>query len=227
MVNPTSQIELVMTNMRTSLTSDPGQIKVGVLALQGSFEEHLNVLKGLGVETEAIRLPEQLNDLDGLILPGGESTTIGKLAVEYELLEPMRLFGKDKAIWGTCAGAILLSKDAHRSQPLLELMDITVDRNAYGRQIASFETKLDIPALKTVSNNSTSFNGIFIRAPLISSVEKDAEVLASLPDGRVVAAQQGHLLATAFHPELTGDDRVHRYFLHLVLEKNKDLWQES
>jgi 5'-phosphate synthase pdxT subunit len=139
----------------------------------------------------------------------------------------MRLFGKDKAIWGTCAGAILLSKDAHRSQPLLELMDITVDRNAYGRQIASFETKLDIPALKTVSNNSTSFNGIFIRAPLISSVEKDAEVLASLPDGRVVAAQQGHLLATAFHPELTGDDRVHRYFLHLVLEKNKDLWQES
>lgn len=227
MVNPTSQIELVMTNKRTSLTSDPGQIKVGVLALQGSFEEHLNVLKGLGVETEAIRLPEQLNDLDGLILPGGESTTIGKLAVEYELLEPMRLFGKDKAIWGTCAGAILLSKDAHRSQPLLELMDITVDRNAYGRQIASFETKLDIPALKTVSNNSTSFNGIFIRAPLISSVEKDAEVLASLPDGRVVAAQQGHLLATAFHPELTGDDRVHRYFLHLVLEKNKDLWQES
>jgi 5'-phosphate synthase pdxT subunit len=213
--------------MRTSLTSDPGQIKVGVLALQGSFEEHLNMLKGLGVETEAIRLPEQLNDLDGLILPGGESTTIGKLAVEYGLLEPMRLFGKDKAIWGTCAGAILLSKDAHRSQPLLELMDITVDRNAYGRQIASFETKLDIPALKTVSNNSTSFNGIFIRAPLISSVEKDAEVLASLPDGRVVAAQQGHLLATAFHPELTGDDRVHRYFLHLVLEKNKDLWQES
>jgi 5'-phosphate synthase pdxT subunit len=226
-VNPTSQIEFVMTNMRTSLTSDPGQIKVGVLALQGSFEEHLNMLKGLGVETEAIRLPEQLNDLDGLILPGGESTTIGKLAVEYGLLEPMRLFGKDKAIWGTCAGAILLSKDAHRSQPLLELMDITVDRNAYGRQIASFETKLDIPALKTVSNNSTSFNGIFIRAPLISSVEKDAEVLASLPDGRVVAAQQGHLLATAFHPELTGDDRVHRYFLHLVLEKNKDLWQES
>ena len=216
-----------MTKESTSLNYDPGQLKVGVLALQGSFEEHLNMLDRLGVEAVEIRLPEQLEDLDGLILPGGESTTIGKLAVEFGLMDPLRAFGKEKTIWGTCAGAILLSKDAHRSQPLLELMDITVDRNAYGRQIASFETELDIPALKTVSDSSAPFNGVFIRAPLISSVGEDAEILAALQDGRVVAAQQGHLLATAFHPELTNDDRVHKYFLHLVLEKNRNLWQES
>ena len=142
-------------------------------------------------------------------------------------MDPLRAFGKEKTIWGTCAGAILLSKDAHRSQPLLELMDITVDRNAYGRQIASFETELDIPVLKTVSNSSAPFNGVFIRAPLISSVGADVETLAALPDGRVVAAQQGHLLATAFHPELTEDDRVHCYFIHLVLEKTRSLWQEN
>ena len=216
-----------MTKESTSLTYDPGQLKVGVLALQGSYEEHLDMLSGLGVEAVEIRLPKQLEVLDGLILPGGESTTIGKLAVEYGLMKPLRAFGREKAIWGTCAGAILLSKDAHRSQPLLELMDITVDRNAYGRQIASFEAELDIPVLKTVSHRSAPFNGVFIRAPLISSVGKDAEILAALPDGRVVAAQQGHLLATAFHPELTDDDRVHRYFLHLVLDKNRSLWQES
>jgi 5'-phosphate synthase pdxT subunit len=216
-----------MTKERTSPTSDPNQIKVGVLALQGSFEEHLEMLESLKVDAVGIRYPEQLDDLDGLILPGGESTTIGKLAVEFGLLEPLRHFGKEKAIWGTCAGAILLSKDAHRSQPLLGLMDITVDRNAYGRQIASFEMALDIPALKIISDESTPFNGIFIRAPLISSVGTNAEILAALPDGRVAAAQQGHLLATAFHPELTEDDRVHRYFMHLIHENNRVLWQES
>lgn len=216
-----------MTKGKTSLTHDPGHLKVGVLALQGSFEEHLDMLGGLGVDAIEIRLPGQLEGLDGLILPGGESTTIGKLAVEFGLLEPLRAFGAENAIWGTCAGAILLSRDAHRTQPLLELMDITVDRNAYGRQIASFETELDIPVLKTVSNSSAPFNGVFIRAPLISSVGEDAEILAALPDGRVVAAQQGHLLATAFHPELTDDDRIHRYFMHLVLEKTRSLWQES
>jgi 5'-phosphate synthase pdxT subunit len=216
-----------MINERTSLNFNPGKLKVGVLALQGSFDEHLDMLGSLGVDAVEIRLPEQLEDLDGLILPGGESTTIGKLAVDYGLLEPLRAFGEEKAIWGTCAGAILLSNDAHRSQPLLELMDITVDRNAFGRQIASFETLLEIPVLKTVSSDSTPFNGIFIRAPLISRVGKDVETLATLSDGRVVAAQQGHLLATAFHPELTDDDRVHRYFIHLVLEKTRNLWRES
>jgi len=209
------------------LKIDTGQSKVGVLALQGSFEEHLAMLDSLDVDAVQVRLPEQLADLDGLIIPGGESTTIGKLAVEYGLLEPLRAFGREKAVWGTCAGAILLSRDAHRKQPLLELMDITVDRNFFGRQIASFETALDIPVLQTVSSSPAPFNGVFIRAPLITSVGKDAETLASLPDGRVVAAQQGHLLATAFHPELTDDDRVHRYFLHLVRDKIRSLWQES
>lgn len=216
-----------MIEDKTSLAFDPGSFKVGVLALQGSFEEHLAVLDGLGVDTAEIRLPAQLMDLDGLIIPGGESTTMGKLAVDFGLLEPLRSFGLEKAIWGTCAGAILLSRDAHRSQPLLELMDITVARNAYGRQIASFEIELDIPALKIVSDNPAPFNGVFIRAPLISSVGKEAETLAALPDGSVAAAQQGHLLATAFHPELTDDDRIHRYFLYLIHQKTRSLWREN
>ncbi len=199
---------------------DHDHLKVGVLALQGSFQEHLAVLAGIGVQAVEVRLPKQVHDLDGIIIPGGESTTIGKLAVDFDLLEPLRDFGKRKAIWGTCAGAIFLSKDAHRNQPLLELMDITVDRNAFGRQIASFETELDIPALEVISSTPAPFHGIFIRAPLITTVEGEAEALAKLPDGRIVAARQGYLLATAFHPELTDDDRVHRYFLHLIQENS-------
>ncbi|NOQ39034.1 MAG: pyridoxal 5'-phosphate synthase glutaminase subunit PdxT [Anaerolineales bacterium] len=195
-------------------------MKIGVLALQGSYQEHLAVLAGIGVQAVEVRLPEQIHDLDGIIIPGGESTTIGKLAVDFGLLEPLRDFGKKKAIWGTCAGAIFLSKDAHRNQPLLELMDITVDRNAFGRQIASFETELDIPALEVISSTQAPFPGIFIRAPLITAVEGEAEALAKLPDGRIVAARQEHLLATAFHPELSDDDRVHRYFLHLIQENS-------
>ena len=201
---------------------DTQKIKVGVLALQGSFLEHLLILRQIGVETTEVRLPDQLKNLDGLIIPGGESTTIGKLAVDFGLLEPLKEFGKKKAIWGTCAGAILLSKDAHRSQPLLELMDITVDRNAFGRQIASFETDLVMPVLESISPGGGPFHGVFIRAPLINSVEGNGKILASLPDGSIVAAQQGRLLATAFHPELTDDDRVHRYFIHLASEKIKN-----
>ncbi|MCJ7717955.1 MAG: pyridoxal 5'-phosphate synthase glutaminase subunit PdxT [Anaerolineales bacterium] len=208
-----------MTSKKTTRPLATDQLKVGVLALQGSFQEHQQVLLKIGVEVVEVRLPEQLVDLDGLIIPGGESTTIGKLAVDFGLLEPLRAFGKEKAIWGTCAGAILLSKDAHRTQPLLGLMDITVDRNAFGRQIASFETDLDIPALESISQETGQFHGVFIRAPLITSVKGEAKVLATLPDGRIVAAQQNHLLATAFHPELTDDDRIHRYFIHLVGEK--------
>ena len=196
----------------------PDQLKIGVLGLQGSFHEHLSVLRKIGAEAIDIRLPEQLKEIDGLIIPGGESTAIGKLLVDFELLKPIKDFGKKRAIWGTCAGAILLSKDSQREQPLLELMNITVDRNAFGRQIASFETVLDIPALEQIPPGSTNFRGIFIRAPLIDSVSGKAESLATLPDGRVVAAQQNHLLATAFHPELTEDDRFHRYFLLKVLE---------
>ena len=192
-------------------------MKIGVLALQGDFAEHISILEPLGVEARQIRLPEQLNSLDGLIIPGGESTTIGKLAEDFQLIEPIRKFSEKHAIWGTCAGAILLSKDARRKQPLLNLMDITVERNAFGRQVASFETDLDIPVLQGLDGqDNRPFHAVFIRAPLIESVEGTASVLASLPDGRIVAAQQDKLLATSFHPELTPDDRIHRYFLTLV-----------
>jgi len=194
-------------------------MRIGVLALQGDFAEHSAVLKKLGVEVVEVRLPEQLSGLDGLIIPGGESTTIGKLAEDFGLIEPLRKFGQEKAIWGTCAGAILLSKDARRSQPLLEIMDITVERNAFGRQIASFETDLNVPALSQVDPDERPYHAVFIRAPLIESVQAGAEVLSSLEDGRIVAAQQGHLLATSFHPELTDDNRFHRYFLMLASPK--------
>jgi 5'-phosphate synthase pdxT subunit len=190
--------------------------KIGVLALQGDFAEHIEILKNLGVEAVEVRRAEQLDSLDGLIIPGGESTTIGKLAQDYQLLEPLRRFGQEKPIWGTCAGAIFLSKDARRSQPLLSLMDITVERNAFGRQVESFEIELEIPALNQVDPEKRPFHAIFIRAPLIESVQNGAQVLAALEDGRIIAAQEGHLLATSFHPELTGDDRFHRYFLSIL-----------
>jgi 5'-phosphate synthase pdxT subunit len=188
-------------------------MRIGVLALQGDFIEHIAVLRRLDMEAVEVRLPGHLEKLDGLIIPGGESTTIGKLAVAYQLMEPLVDFGNQKAIWGTCAGAIFLSKDAHRRQPLLNLMDITVERNAFGRQVASFETDLDVPALRQVEPDGGAYHAVFIRAPLIESVRQPAQVLAQLPDGRIVAAQQGNLLATSFHPELTPDDRFHRYFL--------------
>lgn len=191
--------------------------KIGVLALQGDFAEHIAILKQVGAETRQVRLPDQLVDLDGLIIPGGESTTIGKLAEEYQLIEPIKEFSKNHAIWGTCAGAIFLSKDVRRKQPLLGLMDITIERNAFGRQVASFETKLDVPVLYDLNQGEKRpFHAVFIRAPLIESVAGTAQVLATLPDNRIVAAQQRRLLATSFHPELTGDDRFHRYFLNLA-----------
>lgn len=191
-------------------------MRIGVLALQGDFAEHIVMLKKLGAETAEVRLPEHLDDLDGLIIPGGESTTIGKLMVIYGLLEAIREFGQSHAIWGTCAGAILLSRDARREQPLLELMDITVERNAFGRQVDSFEAALNVDAVEKATETDAPFHAVFIRAPIIESVEADAEVLSALDDGRIVAAQQGHLLATSFHPELTGDTRFHEYFLTLV-----------
>lgn len=191
-------------------------MRVGVLALQGDFAEHIKILSRLGVEPVEVRLPKHLVDLAGLILPGGESTTIGKLAADFGLLAPLRAFGQEKAIWGTCAGAIFMSKDAHRDQPLLGLMDITVERNAFGRQVASFEVDLLVPVLAEVDPQERHFHAVFIRAPLIESVQGTTEILAKLEDGRIVAAQQGNLLATAFHPELTADDRFHRYFLSLA-----------
>ncbi len=189
---------------------------IGVLALQGDFAEHAAMLTRLGATVREVRLPEDLEGLDGLVLPGGESTTIGKLATDYGLIEPLRQFGQRKAIYGTCAGAIFLSKDAERNQPLLGIMDITVERNAYGRQVESFDVEVSVPALNGLAAGDPPVRAVFIRAPLIKSVSGEAKSLASLPDGRIIAAQQGKLLATAFHPEISGDDRFHRYFLKLA-----------
>ncbi len=191
-------------------------MKIGVLALQGDFAEHISMLKRIAVETAEVRLPEHLKSLDGLIIPGGESTTIGKLAAAYELMEPLKKFGKDHAIWGTCAGAIFLSKDISRDQPLLGLMDIKVQRNAFGRQVDSFETDLEIEELMKATGSEHPYHAVFIRAPIIESVHGKAKALSRLEDGRIVAAQEGHLLATSFHPELTNDTRFHEYFISLA-----------
>lgn len=194
-------------------------MKIGVLALQGDFREHRLKLEKLGVRTTEVRLPAHLEGLDGLILPGGESTTMGKLMVSFDLLEPLREFGKTKAMWGTCAGAILLSQDAGREQPLLKIMDTELERNAFGRQIESFEIDLDVPFLKPTE---PPYHATFIRGPVFKRVFGRAQTLLSLPDGRIVAAQQGKLLATSFHPELTDDTRFHEYFLEIAKRQPAD-----
>jgi len=190
-------------------------MRIGVLALQGAFIEHKNVLTRLGVQPVEVRLPEHLEGLAGLIIPGGESTTIGLLAQKWGLLEPLREFARSgQPLWGTCAGMILMAKevvDGVPGQPLLGLMEITVRRNAFGRQVDSFEADLPVSVL-----GNPPFHAVFIRAPVIERVEAGVEVLAALEDGTAVAVQQGNLLATAFHPELTRDDRFHRYFLKLT-----------
>lgn len=191
-------------------------MNIGVLALQGDFAEHIAMLKRLGAEGVEVRLPKQLDGLDGLIIPGGESTTIGKLADDFGLMVPLREFGKSHTIWGTCAGAIFLSKDVSRHQPLLGLMDIKVARNAFGRQVDSFEADLTIPELQQATGITHPYRAVFIRAPIIEEVRGKAKALSTLNDGRIVAAQEGNLLATSFHPELTDDDRFHRYFLQLA-----------
>jgi 5'-phosphate synthase pdxT subunit len=188
-------------------------VKIGVLALQGAFIEHEKMLRALGAEPIKVRLPEHLGGLDGLIIPGGESTTIGKLATDFGLMEPLREFAAARPTWGTCAGLIFLARDVGRSQPLLGLMDVAVERNAFGRQVDSFESDLQVPVL-----GERPFPAVFIRAPSIKKVGSGVEVLARLADDRVVAARQDHLLVTAFHPELTGDDRFHRLFLEMVGE---------
>ncbi|MFN2269574.1 MAG: pyridoxal 5'-phosphate synthase glutaminase subunit PdxT [Anaerolineae bacterium] len=189
-------------------------MKIGVLALQGAFIEHEKILKRIGVEAVEVRLPEHLGGLDGLIIPGGESTTIGKVARQWGLMEPLRAFARSsRPLWGTCAGMIFIAKDVvdgKPDQPLLALMDVTVRRNAFGRQVDSFEADLDVSVL-----GKEPFHAVFIRAPLIERVGEGVEVLAKLDDGTIVAVRQGNLLATAFHPELTEDDRFHRYFLTL------------
>lgn len=191
-------------------------MRIGVLGLQGDYLEHLHALRRLGVEAVDVRLPQHLEGIDGLIIPGGESTTIGALAECHRLLEPLRrMAAAGRPIWGTCAGMIFLAKDVGRPQPTLGLMDIRVRRNAFGRQIDSFEVDLEVPALARVGD-PRPFYAVFIRAPLIEAVGPGVEILARLEDGTIVAAQQGGLLATAFHPELTEDLRFHRYFLELV-----------
>lgn len=187
--------------------------KIGVLALQGAFREHIEALHKLGAETVEVRLPEQLEGLDGLIIPGGESTAIGKLAVKYGLKDAIAHFAESgKPVYGTCAGMIMLSKDVGHDQPLLGLMNIKVERNAFGRQLDSFETDLKIPAL-----GKEPFPAIFIRAPRIESVGDGVEILSRLDDDKtIVAARQANMIVTAFHPELTPDLRWHKYFLSLV-----------
>jgi len=193
-------------------------MRIGVLALQGDFVEHAHILRSMGIDAVEVRKPEQLADLDGLIIPGGESTTFGKLAAEFGLIEPLRAFcASGKPVWGTCAGMIFLAKDVGRKQPVLGLMDVKVKRNAFGRQVDSFEQDLDIPALNSTKNGQPHpFHAVFIRAPLLESVGKGVEVLAKLDDGTIVAARQGNLLVTSFHPELTQDTRFHRYFVERV-----------
>ena len=189
-------------------------MKIGVLALQGAFREHIVSLEALGATAVAVRLPEHLEGCAGLIIPGGESTAIGKLMDTYGFYEAIaRRHDEGMAIWGTCAGAILVARtvlDALPGQRSLALMDIAIRRNAYGRQVDSFEAELDVTGL------DESFQGVFIRAPWIEEAGEGVEVL-SRHEGRIVAARQGDLLAMSFHPELTGDPRLHRLFAEKVV----------
>jgi 5'-phosphate synthase pdxT subunit len=191
----------------------PRQRRIGVLALQGDVREHAAALREVGAEPVEVRLPRDLVGLDGLILPGGESTTMRTLIELYGLREPIvALVQGGAALFGTCAGMILLAdRIADGDEPVLRLLDITVQRNAYGRQLDSFEADVDLPSLGDVP-----VHGVFIRAPVVSEVGPDVEVLARDPDGRPIAVRQGRVLATAFHPELTPDRRLHRLLLDLI-----------
>ena len=187
-------------------------MKVGVLAVQGDFAEHIAVLKRLGVDAAEVRLPRDLDGVEALIMPGGESTTFSYLMDLYDLKGPIKkMAGMGVPIWGTCAGMIMMARELTDKEPTpMGLMDILVTRNAFGRQIDSFEADLEIKNL-----GDEAFRAIFIRAPVILDVGQGVDILAHLPDGRPVAVRQGNLLATAFHPELSPDTRLHQYFLNL------------
>jgi len=188
-------------------------MRIGVLAVQGAFVEHIVILRRLKVEALPVRLPQELIGLDGLIIPGGESTSISKLMLSYNLMDEVRNLAQNGLpVFGSCAGMILLaSKNSELDVEPIGVMDITVRRNAFGRQRESFETELSIPVL-----GEKPFPGVFIRAPVIKEANGKAEILARLADGIGVAAEQGKLLASAFHPELTNDLRFHQYFLDIV-----------
>lgn len=190
-------------------------MKIGVLALQGAFAEHLDVIRQLGVEGVAVRLPEQLEGVSGLIIPGGESTTMRKLIHRWGLRDPILDLARQGApIFGTCAGMIVLAKDiVDGDEPVLPLLDVSVRRNAFGRQLDSFESDIDVPML-----GDTPVHGVFIRAPIVEHVGPDADVLARLDDGRPVAVRQRNVIATAFHPELAGETRFHRLVATMAAE---------
>jgi len=188
-------------------------MKIGVLALQGAVAEHMRSIESAGGEAVAVKRTEQLDELDGLIIPGGESTTIGKLMRQYGFIDALRTFSEQgKPLFGTCAGLIVLAKQIEGQEDVhLGLMDMTVARNAFGRQRESFETDLPVKGIED------PIRAVFIRAPLIKKVAPEVEILSTY-NGEIVTARQGHLLACSYHPELTADDRLHAYFLNMAKE---------
>lgn len=233
-----------MAGSTPSTDAPEGQPHIGVLALQGAFREHVRMLRRLGAKVTEVRLPRDLEGLDGLMIPGGESTTIGLLLEDYKLMEPLRDFVKTHPVFGTCAGLIMLAKHTtDGEQPLLRVMDITVRRNAYGRQPRSFEGPVELslggeagapgeaeggaPATAGAPANAAApvaptprapchdFHGIFIRAPWVEEVGPGVEVIARCGD-HIVGVRQGHMMGVAFHPELSDDTRLHEYFLEMV-----------
>jgi 5'-phosphate synthase pdxT subunit len=193
-------------------------MKIGVLALQGAFREHARMLQQLGADTVLVKLPKHLDGIEGLVIPGGESTTIGKLMREYDLLEPIRAMGQEGLpVFGTCAGMIVMAKEIEGAEePHLGLMSVRVNRNSFGRQRESFETELDMPAI-----GEEPYPAVFIRAPHVTKVGEGVDVLARYGD-RIVAAREKNFLALSFHPELTDDSRIHKYFLSMVEEAKKN-----
>ena len=190
-------------------------MKIGVLALQGAFAEHVSTLRAIGVEAVEVRLPEHLQEIDGLILPGGESTTMRRLIDRWGMRQPiLDLAHRGAPVFGTCAGMIVLAREiAGGEEPILPLLDVTVERNAFGRQLDSFETQLAVPLL-----GDTPVHAVFIRAPVIDRVGDEVDVLARLDDGRIVAVRQRNVIATSFHPELAGETRFHRLVATMAAE---------
>lgn len=198
-------------------------MKIGILAMQGDFAEHIIFISQLGVQPIEIRQPAQLSDLDGLIIPGGESTTILKLMYSYNLFHPIKELAKNGLpVMGTCAGMVLLAKKvSNPDMNTLSLMDVVVRRNAFGRQLESFESVISIPEI-----GDDSFPAVFIRAPLIENASSGVTILSRLPDSKIVAARQGNLLALSFHPELSNDSRIHRYFLEIAATYKSEVTRE-